>query len=221
MARRNTTIGGFSELWQRHENLYYGIFANALRLFKATEEQLKYEDAISEALCIVLKEVCFAHPEKPRTPKWEIPIAPAKIDELRGGKIRKRPDFTCSLVNTLAQDVDMYEISLHIECKRLGTKVGSWDLNKNYVENGIKRFDSQTHKYGNQAPSGFMIGYMISPRKSDILNAVNKHMAALMMTGLYFKFSDKVESCDSIFVRKFIEPKDFKLTHLWVDLSVK
>lgn len=82
MARRNTTIGGFSELWQRHENLYYGIFANALRLFKSTEEQLKDEDAISEALCVKLLEVCFEHPEKPEPPKWEAPIKPATNDEL-------------------------------------------------------------------------------------------------------------------------------------------
>lgn len=220
MARRNTTIGGFNQLWQRHENLYHDIFTNALKLFEATDEQREDEDAISEALCPVLKRVCFTHPEKPPTPKWECPIAPATKDELKGGKIRKRPDFTCSLVNPFTQDDDMYEISLHIECKRLGTKVGSWDLNKNYVENGIKRFDSKKHKYGNRAPSGFMIGYIINSEKHVILRAVNKHMAAaLMMPGLDFNFSDKVESCNSILNRMVVEPKGFKLIHIWVDLS--
>ena len=218
MARRHSSIGGFYQLWKRHERLYQSIFIDGLNLLETTDKQREHEDAVSEALCPVLQRVCFSHPEKPSMPQWERPIAPATDDALKGGKSRKRPDFTCSLVNSFARSPDMYEISLHIECKRLGQKTGSWNLNKNYVENGIRRFDSLTHEYGKRAPSGIMIGYIINSKREDILCEVNGHLKALGIQDLIFDFTDRVTSCDSIFCRKAVEPKNFKLIHLWADM---
>jgi hypothetical protein len=154
MARRNTSLGDFSQLWKRHENLYFGIFTDALRRLEINDNQRRDEDAISEALCPILRQICFEHPNKPALPQWEGPIQPASNNELKGGKIRKRPDFTCSVVNPFAQTPDMYEIPMHIECKRLGATVNSWNLNQNYVQNGVVRFDCLIHGYGKRAPSG-------------------------------------------------------------------
>ena len=218
MARHHTPIGGFNELWERHEHLYHDIFMNALNMLEITDKQREHEDAISEALCPVLQSVCFAHPEKPLPPQWERPITPVTANELKGGKIRKRPDFMCSLVNSFANSPEMYEVSLHIECKRLGEKSGSWDLNKNYAENGIKRFDSSTHEYGKRAPSGIMIGYIINSNRSVILSTVNKHIKLLLTHGLVFDFIAKITFCETIFSRKVTKPKKFKLIHLWADL---
>lgn len=217
MARKTRTIGGFGQLWQRHENLYRTIFCNALAQLMITDEQRKDEDAISEALCPILRQACFNHKDKPMPPEWEGPIAPVSNEELKGGKIRKRPDFTCRLVNTFADSFEMHEISLHVECKRLGKKTGSWNLNKNYIENGVIRFDSETHEYGKRAPCGLMIGYIVSAEKNDVLNEVNSHLPTAI-SALQFLFTKTVEYCDSLFKRRHVAPKHFKLIHIWVDL---
>ncbi len=218
MGRRNTNIGEFNKLWQRHERLYHRIFIEALKKLKTTVEQRKNENTISEALCPILTRVCFTHPNKPPIPKWEMTKAPVSNAEIKGRMTHTRPDFTCSIVNTYAANEENHEISLHIECKRLGIKVGSWNLNKNYVENGIKRFDCHTHEYGKRVPSGFMIGYITNSKRSVILKDVKKHMDALIISDLDFKFFHKVETCNTNFVRKEVEPNEFKLIHLWADL---
>ncbi len=218
MARRIGTVKTFIALWQCHETFYYSIFYEALNRLEINEEQRKSEDAISEALCPILKDICFNHTQDVRTPDWEKPIQPVINEELKGGKVRKRPDFSCSFVNSLANCSEMYEIPFHIECKRLGQKVGSWDLNKNYVNDGINRFDSSDHEYGKRAPSGMMIGYMVNMEPTTILNKVNKHLPD-RLPKLGFAFKKKVVSCKQELIRKKVRPKEFKLIHLWTNLK--
>lgn len=220
MARKVLKIGSFAQLWQRHEDLYQTLFSDALGMLNITDEQRKDEDAISEALCPILRQTCFNHKDKPKTPEWERPVAPAINKELKGGKVRKRPDFTCTLINTFADSSEMYEISLHVECKRLGAKKGSWDLNKNYVENGVKRFDCNTHEYGKRAPSGMMIGYIVNSNVNDVLNDVNSHLP-VTISALRFLFATPVDNCNSMLSRSHVVPKHFNLIHIWVDLSIK
>jgi hypothetical protein len=219
MARKVGTVKPFIALWQCHEILYYSIFYKALERLNINDEQRKDEDAISEALCPVLNEVCFEHAEDVITPNWEKPIQPVTKDELKGGKIRKRPDFTCSLINSIAMSPEMYKIPFHIECKRLGDTVGSWNLNKNYVTNGIKRFDCKSHEYGKRAPSGMMIGYIVSMEPSIILEKVNIHLSADNFPLLNFSFTPKIVSCEQKLMRTNVEPEEFKLIHLWVNLK--
>lgn len=218
MARRIGTVKTFIALWQCHENLYYSIFYEALIRLEINEEQRKNEDAISEALCPVLNDVCFEHTQDVRTPDWEKPIQPVINEELKGGKVRKRPDFSCSFVNSLANCSEMYKIPFHIECKRLGDTVGSYNLNNNYVTNGIKRFDCKSHEYGKRAPSGMMIGYMINMEPTLILEKVNKYLSDKFPI-LSFSFTQKIVSCEQKLIRKDIKPEEFKLIHLWTNLK--
>lgn len=215
---RKRTIGCFTQLWQRHESLYRSIFVDALNLLEVTDEQRKDEDAISEALCLKLLNVCRLNKSKPMPPQWEGAISPATVGEFKGGKSRNRPDFTCNLVNSFAQSDDMYKISLHVECKRLGAKIGSWDLKKNYVDYGVNRFDCLKHEYGKRALSGMMIGYIINEDKNVILSVVNGHLSSAVFPAIAFAFATKVELCDVILRRKTLEPKDFRLVHIWADL---
>ncbi len=217
MARKKGLFLNFSSLWLRHEALYFSIFEQALNELDINEEQRQDEDAISESLCPVLRTVCFQHKNKVKTPEWERPIQPSTGAELMGGKKRKRPDFTCSLINSTAKSPEMYEIAFHVECKRLGKTNGSWKLNKNYVKNGVKRFDSSSHNYGKRAPSGMMIGYMVSMSPDDILVEVNEELKN-NYAELMFDFSEKVSSCEQRLNRKYLQPVRFKLAHLWVDL---
>ncbi|MCI0471800.1 MAG: hypothetical protein L0Y73_09090, partial [Candidatus Aminicenantes bacterium] len=166
MNRRD--LPSFIKLWKRHTDLYVEVFSLALTELaeRRAAPAAGDEDAISEKLCYILSRVCFnigkSRNREIQTPYWEAPIQPVSGEELKGGKIRKRPDFTCKLVNPFAESPEENEISFHVECKRLGRAVSvSWNLNKNYVVKGIKRFDCPTHEYGKRAPSGMMIGYII------------------------------------------------------------
>ena len=146
----------FETLWERHTLLYSEVFAAALQELSESSSVSGDEDAISEMICPILSRVCFnfgnSRNFEIRTPSWEAPFQPVTEDELKGGKIRKRPDFVCKCMNRWAASPEDREISLHVECKRLGHPTSAtWVLNRNYVKNGIKRFDSKTHEYGKRA----------------------------------------------------------------------
>jgi hypothetical protein len=218
-----------SKLWNKHETLYVGIFIIALQKLSDGKCDITNEDIISERLCIILNEVCFEESKKNkceiRTPDWEKPIQPITDSELKGGKVRKRPDFTCKLTNPFAVCANEHEIPLHVECKRLGFPTStSWILNKNYVINGIKRFDSKRHEYGKRASSGMMVGYIISMSPEIILDEVNTHQKQHCShnPAVEFEFIKKnVRQYRQKLNRKKLKPEIFKLVHLWVDLRSK
>lgn len=225
MGRRELTSS--KSLWDRHIKLYYEVFSMALLDLADVDPISGDEDELSEQLCLCLNNTCFKigkirNQEVP-TPNWEGPIQPVTQDELKGGKIKKRPDFSCKCVNPLADSLKNYEISLHVECKRLGNPTSpSWVLNENYVTNGIKRFDSKNHEYGKRAQTGMMVGYITNMNPKSILAEVNKYqkkylpensaISFKLNQSLLIKTSQKID-------RKYIKPFKFELIHLWIDIT--
>ncbi len=223
MARRS--LPPFARLWKRHERLYLEVFSIAL--FELSQADIAGdEDAISERLCLCVNRACFELAKlrniDVRTPTWEGPVQPVLEDELKGGKIRKRPDFTCKCSNPLAVSVDEHEILFHVECKCLGYPTSpSWNLNENYVKNGIIRFDSGTHEYGKRASSGMMIGYIISMEPHDILTEVNEHQRKILpdYPDIAFDFTSTPPfQTRQQLKRRHLLPKEFELAHLWIIL---
>jgi hypothetical protein len=228
LARK--TLSTFEALWEKHEELYMIVFAKALLKLSSQNTLSGDEDSISEKLCISLREVCFEFNKENINmeipiPKWETPLQPVSEIELKGGKKRKRPDFTCSCINTYAYNPDDYEIPFHVECKCLGrTTISGWNYNKNYVQNGIVRYDALTHEYGKRAPSGLMIGYIISMKWDLIQNDVNYYLANILsympeLNTFINIEQDKIYQVDQELKRKVVSPPNFRLIHLWVDLS--
>jgi len=224
MARR--PLSPFITLWNRHILLYSEVFSMALRELSESASVSGDEDAISEILCSILNRVCYklgkSRNQELQTPYWETPIQPVTGDELKGGKIKKRPDFTCKCINPWAASPEKYEISLHIECKLLGNPTSAtWISNKNYVKNGIKRFDSKFHEYGKRADSGMMIGYIISMTPQEIESEVNdyqkKHAPEYAEIKFFFDTTTFFKTRQAI-KRKNVLPVRFELIHLWVDL---
>ena len=222
-------LPSFITLWKRHKQLYLEVFSIALRKLSEKDFLSGDEDAISETLRLILNRVClnvcrFSNQDV-QTPDWEAPIPPKSEDELKGGKIRKRPDFTCKCLNPGAESPEEYEISLHVECKRLGNPTSaSWNLNENYVINGIKRFDCKTHEYGKRAPSGMMIGYIISMTPAEIETEVNGYQRKHLPNCPHIKFKSDVKTLFQTrqkIQRRSVEPTQFELIHLWVDLRDK
>ncbi len=224
MARRK--LSSFSSLWARHKQIYLSVFSMALMKLAEMDAISGNEDAISERLCIFLNNVCYtiskSRDQEIATPYWEGPISPVTEDELKGGKVRKRPDFTCKCLNPWADLPEHFEISLHVECKLLGNPTSaSWVLNKNYVVDGIKRFDSKTHKYGKRASSGIMIGYIISMTPEKIETEVNKYQEELLPENpdlIFTVGSTPLNQAHQVINRRHIEPVHFELFHLWIDI---
>ena len=124
-----------------------------------------------------------------------------------------KPDFSCPKF-----DPDKGEnLFFDVECKLLGNPTSkSWILNRNYVTNGIARFDNN-HEYGKEVSDGMMIGYIISMKPTEIFDQVNGYWNS-PCDRLIFGFKGKVSSTSSRFKRKTVKPEDFRLIHLWVDL---
>lgn len=222
-------LPSFTVLWQRHEELYCGIFLTALQeLSNKNLTGNESETNISEKLCPILNKVCFdlgksKNIEIP-TPDSELPISPVVKNELYEESIGKRPDFTCKRVNPFAESPEDHEIPLHIECKLLGQRrpsSTSWKFNENYVTNGIKRFDSKSHEYGKRAPSGLMVGYIISMELKAILDEINNCQKTELPDNSPIRFTfrkGKTFRSHQKLKRKTVTPSNFTLIHIWVDL---
>lgn len=226
MTRRFSSLPSFASLWHEHETLYLSIFTQALARLTG-KQHLMDEDWISEQLYVILSGVCFEESQKKeieiRTPDPENPIPPKTVNELKGGlKKGKRPDFTCKRYNPFASCSEEYEIALHVECKLLGNPTSkNWILNKNYTTKGIKRFDDKSHKYGKRAPSGMMIGYIISMEAKQIIYEVNNFQQKQFPNNpvLSFEFDNPPIFRERQHLkRKNVNPVSFQLIHLWVDL---
>ncbi|MDD3268559.1 MAG: hypothetical protein PHX14_04500 [Syntrophomonadaceae bacterium] len=224
MARHG--IPSFVYLWQKHEALYVGIFIIALQRLSDSIFDVSNEDKISERLRIILNEVCFEESQKKNceisTPDWEKPNQPATSSELKGGKIRYRPDFTCTRINPFAECSEEHEIQFHVECKRLGYPTSpTWILNRNYVTKGIKRFDSIKHEYGKRASSGMMVGYIIGMSPEIILDEVNTYQNKYCPENPVIELEcvrKNIQQYRQKLQRRELKPEMFKLIHLWVEL---
>lgn len=69
-----------------------------------------------------------------------------------------------------------------IECKRLGSRIPSGQLTHKYVENGIVRFISEEHRYGQHTEAGAMIGYLEDMTCDEILQEVNAAITQFQQT---------------------------------------
>lgn len=228
MPRR--TLTSPRNCWKTFIQNYLELFTISLRELTNVESVTGDEDAISERLILILRQVCFKLNKSRkngeiRVPIWEAPIQPTTEDEIKGGKSRKRPDFTCNYFNAHANSSEQQEVSLHVECKRLGSPTSSfWNLNENYVRNGIKRFDCVMFNYGKHAPTGMMIGYIMDMTSEDIRVDVNAYQKKHLPDYPEIEFDSDEESirrAHQKIQRRSVEPLEFELVHLWTDLRVK
>jgi len=219
MARRGIS---FAALWNRHETLYRDIFVEALIRLAAEPRISGDENSISKHLLTIVVTVCreIANTENREVhpPASDGLNQPVHADETQEGFTRTRPDFTCNCVNPRAESNEEYLIPFHVECKLLGSP--TWKLNTNYVTNGIARFDLGSHKYGNLASSGMMIGYIISMKPKEIQTQVNSCIEEELpgVPPLVFALSGVLLQSEHSFVRRHVVPTPFTLIHLWADI---
>lgn len=228
-----SSIPSPKKMWEKHEQLVLEVFMLALEMLREKVDLPIEEFAISEALALKTREVNFALNQKgrglPFPPDWEKPKQPASETDLGQSKKAKRPDFSCLFRNHAAQNYSNAYLEYHIECKRLGKSSNSgWNFNENYVTKGICRFLSTTHRYGEGAFSGAMIGYVQNMVLISIIEQINSHILHQLgneIPGIRFSEADfdemgLIKSSQEL-TRKNVSPSSFELRHLWLDLRRK
>ena len=219
MARKSEPLQS-RKVWSRHFNLYKEVFCYSLEVLDISIISGKIEENdISAVLLKILQETCKRWSKERRSeipaPLAQLPQQDADKAQIKGLDALPQPDFTCPKF-----DMEMGEnIFLDIECKLLGEPTSpTWILNKNYVKHGVDRFDCIKHEYGKHAPSGMMIGYLISMTPKTILSEVNRHLHANSYLELDFAFAKKVDICRVVMQRRKVKPINFAITHIWADL---
>ena len=216
MSRKNTPIPNSAKTWPKFVKLRIEIFCKALDALIITDDIINKEDEISKVLNPKLLTVCRKLKLKVGIPVWDSKNRPSNDNDIKSPSANTRPDFTCNHYDTNAKCNELYEINLHIECKRIGNNNPKWNLNMNYITDGIDRFDSLEHRYGKYAYDGIMVGYIIDSTKDEIQTAINEKLPE-NIEKLNFRTKNKVENISTKFKRKNVKPLDFKLHHIWAD----
>ncbi|MEE4356904.1 MAG: hypothetical protein V2I97_10570 [Desulfococcaceae bacterium] len=163
-------------------------------------------------------------------PKSQISKSPDPYDRsaVSVERERKIPDFKWGFADHTAYDAQEYPFKgdrdFDIECKRLGNPTSqSWKLNKQYVKDGIRRFVTNEHRYGEDESSGAMIGYIENMEFDSILNEVNAAITANPeLIPLLSAPSEgwKKKAVSHLFhdLERPFPVSPFHLWHFWIDL---
>jgi len=200
------------------------------------QDKREIEDRISRALYRCLKQAQNKLKQIGQgltgTLSWQVPIQPDPNVSYEKHET-KIPDFSWEIVD------DVYEIEksqiplnfyFHIECKRLGSPTSPrWKLNQKYVNDGIKRFIAESHRYGQHTQSGAMIGYLEDMTCDEIHQEVNAEIEAVKQTLLFPSkipslllsqegWQDNTASRLSHNLERSFLRTPFTLWHFWADL---
>ncbi len=217
-----------NDYWAQLESDLLEITINALLLLKNELKDQVEENPINFVLnrCFLKASRSkiknqYGNFAKARQPDYEAEKINYEDDETRFKRMGKRPDFQWKLYDDSAPiNSTSYSVVFTIECKRLGDRVNNRDLCKAYVDHGILRFTNKEWSYGSGADSGAMIGYIQSSKEIKILSQVNHHIAQKSLNEIRLnRKQNGISVLKQNIKRKNIEPKDFSLNHLWVNLT--
>jgi hypothetical protein len=222
-------IPSAKDLWLRHETLVLEVFELALRQLRKHGDFPQNEQDLNKRLALEARRANFSLSQAGRgletPPAYELPIQPASENDLKTGG-DKRPDFSCCFRDHSASTPEDAWLDYHVECKRLGAPSSrTWNLSRNYVTMGICRFCDPRFKYGEGTVSGAMIGYAQSMSLGMICEEVNENLRSALPKDaqpIWFTETDFAEDglakVSQKLVRNQVEPPNFDLRHLWVDL---
>lgn len=214
--------------WKNHEERVCEVIAYALVLLQKRDNLIQNEDTLNREFFFCLRE---ANNHMVRQGKglstpfyYEARNQPSAIhNNEKREREDKRPDFQNGFVDHSESDPEKQDKHFCVECKRLGDAPSkSWQINRNYILNGVTRFLTIEHGYGLDVESGAMIGYVESSSFEIILkevnitlNEINPNLPSLPSD---LKWDDNnANLLEHTLTRDFpISP--FKLCHFWVDL---
>jgi len=232
----NRPLIGNRNSWADLEKCVLEVFILALEMLasKATlpvdEDSVQSRDTLNRRLNICLRSAILKWEdiydiEILTTPRLNLGKQPDLDDEEKVNDYeRTKPDFQWEFRDRLGKGSSLNLIfkNYEIECKRLGTDLTSGrNFAREYVSKGIVRFTINTHRYGQYASSGLMIGYIQDTELLIVLNEVNSVAMSTLLPILLLSsegWKPKVSRLAHRLNRPDVEPTPFDLRHLWVDL---
>ncbi len=236
------------DMWLDHEERVIEAILEALVILKS-EEKLKrlnviitneedgraIEDKINRELFFCLRRANAVLLQKGRgvknEPQYESRNQPNEHDITPPSANYKRVDIWWGYFDELVayRSSERGPKYFYIECKRLGSKIPSGSLNQKYIQNGVVRFVSEEHRYGQHTQSGAMIGYLEDMTCEEIFQEVNAaieqvEQALSPQTNIspllppQTGWHDKATSRLTHQLERLFPKSPFTLWHFWLDL---
>ena len=213
--------------WARFEQEIQEVFVESLRRLAAYSNLPNAEEPINLWLHWLAIRV---HCEIARTSGKSLPFSiffdgrsqPVPGDAIGDSRLRKRPDFTCSLFDAQASDPLLCQWNYYLECKRLGMPKRGRAFNDLYSGEGIARFITTEHGYARGCHIASMIGYIQTMDPPAILTEVNhfaigRAIPQLTQVGGVWEVGQANRLSHEPFDREFA-PTQIHLSHFWIDL---
>ncbi len=214
------------EIWKRHESLVLNVFIYALIELKKEKNLPIEEIPLNERLYLYIRRVYHKLPanKKPFSPSL-VPNSenpPVEFDDIGKTWTRKKPDFRWTLYNSEETDPLQAYKEYTIECKRL--RINGNFINE-YVVNGIVRFLTKEHKYGNGTVSGAMIGYIQNMEHKEALERINgailktkEFVIPVIKLNINRQIMDSIKKGNHTLNRQEVKPSIFHLRHIWIEV---
>lgn len=228
---------GNRHTWVNFEKCVLEVFILALEILAnkntlpTDEDTVQSRDSLNRRLDICLRSAILKweqiyKTEILTTPKPNLGKQPdLDNEETINDYERTKPDFQWEFRDRLGKGISLNLIfkNYEIECKRLGANLNSGrrSLTREYISKGILRFTINTHRYGQFASSGLMIGYVQNTELQTLLIEVNNYALSAFLPELLLSpvgWKANVSRLDHRLDRPDVEPTPFELRHLWVDL---
>ncbi|RCS41249.1 hypothetical protein DTL42_22025 [Bremerella cremea] len=213
--------------WENHERRVLEAITLALNKLSREETLPQNEDRLNRKLYFYILEAIREMSQRGMRfttyPMYEANNQPQVDDVERAAREGKRPDFQFGYIDHYETNVQASAKQYVVECKRLGESGRSdWVLNVNYLANGIVRYSSREHGYGQGGASGAMVGYVQNTDLDSVLLEVNRsveenRLPLLVPSSAGGLQANSVNQLDHQFDRP-TPPSPFSLRHLWVDL---
>lgn len=216
--------------WENFRNTIFTVIREALCLLRESENLPQIEDSAVKAnlnrkLYFCFRKICHRNQLNYHLPTLNgknPPIEESAEPEPRESKL---PDFQWQFIDHTADEA-ISARHFVVECKRLGKPSSpNWNLNQNYVNNGINRFISPEYGYGKGDDTRGMIGYIQSLSFAEILDEINKEIWNSQTISIitppkagWTEFG--VSEIEQTLTRVF-ETSPFRLVHFWIDLRDK
>ncbi len=189
------------DIWLDHEERVIEAIMEGLTILRSqerlarlytiitdTNDGRQIEDKINRELLFCLRLANSSLLRKGRGihygPQYELRGQPIEHDLRPPPADYKRVDISWGYFDDLAalNSGGSGERYFCIECKRIGSRIPSGQLTRKYVENGIARFISEEHRYGQHTEAGAMIGYLEDMTCDEILQEVNAAITQFQQT---------------------------------------
>ncbi len=211
------------DIWKNYENRIIEVLYLALKKLIFCNQLPTKEDDINRLFFIHLKRANHDLLQQGKgcvsIPFYEASNQPVELDTNRNSRESKIPDFQWGYSDRITGK----DLMFTIECKRLGKSLSpSWNLLKNYVYNGINRFVDPNWAYGKGYESGAMIGYIQSMNHNDIFRTINNYNTQNGTSTLSKKSNWIIHGTSELSqnLTRNIQPSQFTLIHLWVDIRM-